>query len=361
MRLSGSGKTLTILVFLLTVFGLVMLSSAGVVEGQKKFNSAYYFFNHQLFYGVLPGLILFFIASRMHYRLWRKLALPILILAIGLMVMVFIPQFGLTIKGARRWVDLGFITFQPAEFLKLAVVVYLAAWFGSRGSQAMSQPRALAPFLLVLAFVALLLILQPDIKTLALVTLIGVALYFFAGAKLSHILGLILLLGVILGTSSFAPYRFNRIRAYLNPTVDKQGVAYHINQALIGVGSGGLFGVGFGQSKQKINFLPEPVGDSIFAVIVEELGFVGGAAVLALFVLLILTLVGIARASRDQFGRLFTLGLAVWIFAQMFVNIGAILNLIPLTGIPLPFFSYGSSSLITLLAGLGVALNISKH
>ena len=361
MKSSGSGKALTVLVFLLVVFGLVMLSSAGVVEGQKKFGSPYYFFQHQLLFGILPGLLLFYAASRMNYRWWRKLALPVLILAIGLTVLVFIPHFGLTIKGAQRWVNLELFTFQPAEFLKLAVIIYLAAWFGSRGTLAMHRPQALAPFLLVLAFVALLLILQPDIKTLVLIALIGVALYWFAGARLAHILAMTLVVGVIVGGLSFAPYRLNRIKAYLDPGADKQGVSYHINQALIGVGSGGWFGVGFGQSKQKISNLPEPMGDSIFAVIVEELGLVGGAVVLMLFVLLILALVNIARHSREPFGRLFTLGLAVWLLAQMFVNIGAILNLIPLTGVPLPFFSYGSSSLISLLAGLGIARNIAKH
>lgn len=348
------------MVLLLVLFGLVMLSSAGVVEGQKKFGSPYYFFKHQLLYGVLPGLALFFLAARVSYRLWRKLALPLLILAIALMVLVFLPHFGLTVKGARRWVALGPVIFQPAEFLKLAVIVYLAAWFGSRGTLALGRPQALAPFLLVLAFVTLLLILQPDIKTLVLIGLIGLAIYFFAGAKFNHILVLLLIIAILVGALSFAPYRLNRIRAYLNPAADKQGVSYHINQALIGVGSGGLIGVGFGQSKQKINYLPEPVGDSIYAVIVEELGLAGGSAVLALFVGLLWTLASIAKRARDPFGRLFTLGMAVWILAQMFVNIAAILSIIPLTGVPLPFFSYGSSSLLALLAGLGIVLNISN-
>ena len=360
MRAPGLGKTLIVLVFLLVVFGLVMLSSAGVIEGQKKFNSPYYFFRHQLLFGVLPGLILFFTVAKIHYKWWRKLAMPILIIAIALMVLVFLPQFGITIKGARRWVDFGFITLQPSEFLKLALIVYLAAWFGQRQSVG-HWSYSLVPFFLVLGFVALLLIMQPDIKTLALVTLIALATYFFAGAKLTHILIMSLIVLIVIGVLSFAPYRLNRIKAYLNPEADKQGVSYHVNQALIGIGSGGLWGAGFGQSKQKINYLPEPVGDSIFVVIIEELGFVGGVMVLTLFIMLVLVLVAIATHSPDQFGRLFALGLAVWIFAQIFVNIGAIMGLIPLTGVPLPFFSYGSSSLIALLTGLGMAKNISRH
>ncbi len=362
MRLSGAGKTLTALVFILVILGLAMLSSAGIVEGQKKFDAPYHFFKHQLLYGALPGLALFLIASRINYKIWRKLALPILICVIGLVVLIFIPGFGVTVKGAQRWVNLGDFSFQPAEFLKLAIILYLAAWFSRRDSHISGHwAYSVVPFLLVLGFVGLLLILQPDIKTLALITLISMSLYFFAGAKPAHIMIFFLAFGLVLAALSLEPYRFNRIKTYLNPSVDQQGASYHINQALLGVGSGGIFGLGYGQSKQKINYLPEPVGDSIFAVIVEEMGFVGGAVVLGLFLVLMLTLVKIANNARDQFAKLYVLGVAVWIIAQAFVNIGAILNLIPLTGVPLPFFSFGSSSLVAILASLGIATNMARH
>ncbi len=341
---------------------MAMLSSAGVVEGQKRFDSPSYFFRHQLLYGVLPGLILFFLAARIDYRFWRKIALPLLILVVGLMVLVFIPRFGLTIRGAQRWLDLGFITFQPAEFLKLGLVIYLAAWFGQRaGRFGGNWTYTLVPFLLVIGFVGLLLVLQPDTKTLVLVTIIGLTMYFFSGAKLKHLAALTAVALTAIGVLSLTSYRFDRIEAFFNPKADTQSVAYHINQALLGVGSGGIFGVGFGQSKQKINFLPEPVGDSIFAVIVEELGFVGGMAVLLLFGALVLTLTHIAKNTSDQFGKLYVLGVAVWVVSQTFINIGSILKLIPLTGAPLPFFSYGSSSLVALLAALGIVANIAKH
>jgi cell division protein FtsW len=339
-----------------------MLSSAGVVEGQKKFNSPSYFFKHQLLFGVLPGLILFYIASKINFKFWKKVAFPSLLVVLGLMVLIFFPKFGVTINGAQRWLALGPFTFQPAEFLKLALVIYLGAWFSQRGGQALSNwSYSVVPFLLVLGFVGLLLILQPDIKTLSIVVLISLSVYFFAGAKWIHLMIFLLIFSVILGFLSLEPYRWNRILAYLNPSADKQGVSYHINQALLSVGSGGLFGVGFGQSQQKINYLPEPVGDSIFAVITEELGLAGGGTVVILFVSLVLVLVYIAQNTHDRFGRLFVLGTAVWIACQAFINIGAIINLIPLTGVPLPFFSFGSSSLVALFVALGITVNISRH
>lgn len=361
MRL-GTGKNLTVLVFLLVIFGLAILASAGVVEGQKKFGEPYYFFKHQLLYGILPGLLLFFLTARIDYRFWQKISLPLLLTVVGLMVLVFVPSFGLTIKGAQRWLDFGFITLQPAELLKLVLIIYLAAWFSQRSAHLSSHwVHSILPFAIVLGFVGGLLVMQPDIKTLALVTLIAVSLYFFAGAKLTHILLFVLTLLIILAGLSLAPYRLNRIKAYLNPTIDPQGVSYHINQALLGIGSGGLFGRGYGQSQQKINYLPEPVGDSIFAILVEEVGFVGGGIVLGLFILLMFSLISIAKNCHNQFGRLYVLGITVWIMAQTFINISAIINLIPLTGVPLPFFSYGSSALVTLLVALGITVNIAKH
>jgi cell division protein FtsW len=366
--MSKSGKILTILTFILVVFGLVMLSSAGVVDGQKKFNSPYYYVMHQLLYGALPGAALFFIFSRVNYKLWKKIALPLLLAVTGLLVLVFIPGVGFSFGGAQRWVNLGFFNFQPSEFLKLALIIYLAAWFGRYEGRVNSGLHSIAPFFLVFGFASLLLLLQPDMGTLVLTALIAVSMYFFAGAKLSHFIALILILAVLVSVFSILePYRFDRIKTFVvslvNPReADLQGSAYHINQALLGIGSGGIFGLGFGQSQQKLlNFLPEPVGDSIFAIIVEELGFVGAVVLLSLFLALALALIGIARGVRNQFGRLLALGVMVWITGQALINISAISGLIPLTGIPLPFVSFGSSSLVTVLAGLGIAASVSRH
>ena len=193
MQVSKSGKTLTILIFILIVFGLVMLSSAGVVDGQKRFGSAFYYFLHQLLYGVLPGLAFFFLFSKINYKFWKKIALPLLIAAVGLMVLVFVPGIGYGLRGAQRWLNLGLFTFQPSEVLKLTLIIYLAAWFSRRDRQIDGGPQSLAPFLLILGFIGLLLISQPDMGTLILITLIAISMYFFAGAKFTHFVVLFLI------------------------------------------------------------------------------------------------------------------------------------------------------------------------
>jgi cell division protein FtsW len=365
--MSKSGKILTALTFILVIFGLVMLSSAGVIEGQKKYDSPYYFLTHQFLYGVLPGTALFLLFSRINYRFWKKVALPLLLVSVGLLVLVFVPNIGYSFKGARRWINFKFFSFQPSEFLKLSLVIYLAAWFSRYEDRINFDLRSLLPFLLVFGFSAFLLLFQPDMGTLIVVALIAVSMYFFAGASLRHFAVLILILAVLVAASSFlAPYRFDRVKTFIHTLfapqkADLRGSAYHINQALLGIGSGGIFGLGFGQSRQKINYLPEPVGDSIFAIIVEELGFVGAVVLLLLFLLLTLVLVNIARNAPSQFSRLVVLGITIWVTGQALINISAISGLIPLTGIPLPFISFGSSSLVAILASLGIVVNIARY
>ncbi|MFH1769416.1 MAG: FtsW/RodA/SpoVE family cell cycle protein [Parcubacteria group bacterium] len=215
---------------------------------------------------------------------------------------------------------------------------------------------------MILAFVGVLLLLQPDFGTLGLIVIIAVSVYFFSGAPAKHLLILFVIFGIALGSLAFvSPYRFNRIKTFLDPTTDTLGSSYHINQALITIGSGGVWGVGYGNSQQKISHLPEPVGDSIFAVLVEEFGFVGGISLILMFLVLLGLLIHIARKSRDDFGRLFVLGMAVWVVGQAFINIGAISGLVPLTGLPLPFISFGSSSLVSILAGMGIATSVSRY
>ncbi len=349
-----------ILFFIIVVFGLVMLSSASVVESQKNCGSAYCYVWHQILYGFLPGLILFLIGSRIPYKKWRVMALPILLIAMLLLLLVFIPGIGRNIKGADRWLDLRIATVQPAEFLKFALILYFAAWFSNRDKKQTSAFE-LIPFFLVLGIVGGLLVKQPDFGTLGIVLCIGVSMYFFSGARLWHfaiLIGVFSLMLVML--SIIAPYRFDRIKTFLHPEADKQGSGYHINQALISIGSGGIFGLGYGQSKQKFNYLPEPVGDSIFAVIVEELGFVGGAALVILFVFFLFSLLRLAQHTHDQFARTFILGVAVWIGGQAFINIAAITGMMPLTGVPLPLISYGSSSLVSIMTAMGIVRNIAR-
>ncbi len=343
------------------IFGLAVLSSAGIVDAQKKFGSAYYYFFHQLIYGIAPGVILAYILSRINYRLWRKLSFPILFGALALMTLVFSAHFGFGTKGAIRWLSIGGIIFQPAEILKLALIIYLAAWFSSHHEQTKNWTYGVAPFLIILGFSALLLILQPDIGTFIVIVFIALGIYFMSGRNLKFLFA-ILGLGVVLLTVliAFEPYQVNRLKAFWNPQADIRGISYQINQAKIAIGSGGVFGVGFGHSTQKFGFLPEPVGDSIFAIIGEELGLVGALATVGLFVLLCFTLMQIAIATRDPFGRLLVSGVNIWIMTQAFINIMAISGLAPLTGIPLPFISYGGTAIIALLAGLGIVFNVAR-
>ena len=355
-------KVLTWNILILIIVGLVVLSSAGIIDAQKKFGSSYYYLNHQLLFGVLPGLVLMFLFSKIDYKVWRKISLLMLFGVLVLMVMVFIPRFGLGLKGASRWINLVGFTFQPSELLKISLIIYLAAWFGGRDQRLKNWVYGMAPFFLVLSFVAVLLALQPDVGTLIVVSIIALGLYFAAGVSMKQFFAVILVLLVgVAGLIVIEPYRFNRIKSFINPSVDPRGISYQVNQSMISNGSGGLFGVGFGRSTQKYGFLPEVVHDSIFAVLAEELGLIGSAIIIALFLFLSFNLTRIAGRVSDKFGMLLVMGINIWIMSQAFINIAAMSGLAPLTGIPLPFISYGGTAMISLLAGLGIVLNVSKR
>ena len=355
-------KVLTWNILILISVGLVVLSSAGIIDAQKKFGSSYYYLNHQLLFGVLPGLVLMFLFSKIDYKVWRKISLLMLFGVLVLMVMVFIPRFGLGLKGASRWINLVGFTFQPSELLKISLIIYLAAWFGGRDQRLKNWVYGMAPFFLVLSFVAVLLALQPDVGTLIVVSIIALGLYFAAGVSMKQFFAVILVLLVgVAGLIVIEPYRFNRIKSFINPSVDPRGISYQVNQSMISNGSGGLFGVGFGRSTQKYGFLPEVVHDSIFAVLAEELGLIGSAIIIALFLFLSFNLTRIAGRVSDKFGMLLVMGINIWIMSQAFINIAAMSGLAPLTGIPLPFISYGGTAMISLLAGLGIVLNVSKR
>ncbi len=355
-------KLITIFLFIIVAFGLIMLSSSGIADGQRKFDSPYYFVLHQMLYGFLPGLALFLFFSKISYKNWRKFGLFAFIVAVVLLVMIFIPSFGVNLKGAHRWLNFGLFQFQPSEFLKFALILYLAAWFSSRDRNHEKVILTLVPLILILVFISSLLILQPDLGTLGIVVIIAIAMYFFAGAKIKHFAGLgVLFLSFMLILALVAPYRSDRLKAFISPTEDTLGVAYHINQALIGIGSGGVFGVGFGQSRQKQAYLPEPVGDSIFAIITEEIGFLGAAILILLYLVLITVMIFLALRVQDSFGRLLVLGASVWLASQFFINVASISGIIPLTGVPLPLISQGSSSLVALMSMFGIVVNIAKQ
>lgn len=354
-------KILLLIVATLLVLGLVMIASAGIAYSKIRFADPYFFFKKQLV-GVAIGLVALYFGQRIDYKFWKKVAFPFFALGIFFSILVFVPGIGSKIYGASRWIQLGFISFQPSEMLKIGLVMYLAAWLESRGARTKDFFEGLVPFVTIVGVVSFLLIKQPDVGTLGVTVLIAISVFFVSGAKLAHIfsLGSLGLLALII-LIKMESYRMNRFLVFLHPELDPRGVGYQINQALLAIGSGGLFGVGIGHSLQKFNYLPEPVGDSIFAIIGEELGFVGVIFIITLFVFLAIRGLKIAKHAPDAFARLLATGIISWIFFQAFINMAAISGVVPLTGIPLPFISYGGTSIIFLLFGVGILLNISKQ
>ena len=338
----------------LSLFGLLMVYNSSVAMAIRDFGNQYYYLQEQAKWMVL-GLVIFFIFSLIDYRLWKRIAFPIMIGTIGLLCIVLIPGIGIQALGAKRWINLGFFVLQPAEFAKLSLIIYLSAWFSGKGSQ------RLLSFLLLLGVFVGLIMLEPDLGTAMIIILTSLAMYFFSGAALQQFLFILPVIGI--GAASlalFSPYRFKRLLTFLNPEQDPLGASYHIRQAIIAIGSGGLFGLGLGQSRQKYEYLPEANTDSIFAIIGEELGFIGCVALIAVYLFILWRGFRIARRTEDPFGRNLALGITTWIGIQTIINISAMVALIPLTGVPLPFISYGGSSLIIIFAACGILVNISR-
>lgn len=343
-------------------FGLVMLSSASAVISEQKFQTPYYYFKHQLLYGVLIGAVLFALIQLFDYRFFKKIALSVFLFSIGLLILVFIPPFGSYYKGASRWLNLGFVSIQPSEVLKLTIILYLAAWFEKKGDLVKDFRKGVLPFIGVVGLVSILFIMQPDIGTLGMILLITVVLLFVAGVRWKHLLGMFCagIAGLFFLIKS-ASYRADRLLVFLHPELDPHGIGYQINQALLAIGSGGILGLGLGRSRQKFNYLPEPAGDSIFAVIAEELGLLGVLFLIGLLVVIAVRGYRIAKRADDKFIKLTAIGITSWFVFQAIINIAAISSLIPLTGIPLPFVSYGSSSMVMTLVGAGILFNFSRY
>jgi len=343
------------------LFGFAVLASASTVLSYEAYGNSYGYLEHQILYGFIPGMILFFITSRIKQDTLKKYSLLLLVLTVALLFLLFLPGFGFETKGAARWLQIGSFTFQPSELLKLTFILYLAAWLETRKKSLNSFAEGLVPFLVICTLVAALLLAQPDVGTLGVILLIGASIYFAAGGKISHLMlsGMagVIFLAVLIYSEQ---YRLKRWAVFLNPDLDPLGAGYQMKQALIAIGSGGIFGLGFGMSKQKYNYLPEPMGDSIFAVTAEELGFIGAVILILFFLIFAWRGFKIAKRSRSVFGSLTAVGITSWVSIQAFVNIGAISGLMPLTGIPLPFVSYGGSSMLVLLAACGILYNISR-
>ncbi|HTM68975.1 MAG TPA: putative lipid II flippase FtsW [Candidatus Binatia bacterium] len=347
----------------LVAFGLVMLTSASGPLAFQRFSDPYWFVKHQLLYGLLPGAALFLALANVDYRAWRRFAPHLLAASILLLLVVFLPGVGAEWGTSKSWVHIGGFSLQPVELVKLLFLLYLAALLERRGQAGEGGVgTGLAPFLIALATIAVLLMLQPDLGSLLVIAAVAFIVYFVAGAPWLHILGILVAgAGALALLIKSAPYRAARLMTFLHPELDPQGVGYHINQAFLAIGSGGWFGLGLGHSRQKYLFLPEVAGDSIFAVISEELGFIFMLAVLALLIAFVLRIIRIARQAPDPFGRYAAIGIAGWVFCQSLFNIGSMIGIMPMTGLPLPFVSYGGTSMAVLLGAMGVLANISAQ
>lgn len=350
------------LIIILLLGGLLMLASASVAVSYSRYGSASKLIIEQLTGGVLVGSAGFMLTQRIPYAFWRKVAFPALLVSLALLAVVFTPQFGFSAGGARRWIRFQSFVFQPSELAKLAMIIYLAAFFSKYKDAISHFWQTVAPFLAVSTAILGLIALQPDIGTLGIIAATAGVMFFIAGARWKHVGMLIGILAIAFFAFILtAPYRANRFLVFLDRDFDPQGIGYQSRQALLAVGSGGLLGLGLGESGQKYNFLPESVSDSIFAIIAEELGFVGAVALVALFVAFGLRSYWIAARAPDLFAKYLAIGIASWIVIQAFVNISAVIGLIPLTGVTLPFVSHGGSSLALVLAGCGILINISKY
>jgi len=356
--------TLLSIVGAIVLFGLVMLASASAPEGYREFSDSYYYVKHQIIFGFIPGLAGMLLLSRIPYTFWRKHAWNLLILSIALLVIVFIPGISAGIGTAHSWISVaGVFTLQPSEIVKLTFLFYLAGWLSQRGKRAVEDIHGgLLPFMGVLGTILILMLLQPDTGTMFIIAAMALVVYFVAGAPLAYVLGLF---GAGLGglslLISLSPYRAARFTTFLHPELDPQGIGYHINQALLAIGTGGFLGLGYGHSRQKFEYLPEAISDSIFAIIAEEMGFFLAVGLLLLFVAFAWRAIAIAKSAPDDFAKYVTIGVTAWISLQAIVNVGSMVSLLPMTGVPLPFVSYGGTSLAVAMAAIGVVLNISKH
>lgn len=362
MRSHSPDYVFVSLIFILVVAGLATLLSASFILGKTQFNDPFHYFKHQLLFGLLIGLAGFFITSFIYYRFWEKAAVPIFILVLVIMFLVFTP-LGIETMGARRWLQIGLLpSFQPSELFKMGALIYLAAWIAKRRKKINDWKEGIIPFIVFICIVALPLILQRSTSTMIIIMSVLGMVYFLSEVKISRIVVMILTGLILLSTLVFiGGYQMDRIKSFVNPSEDLQGRDYHINQALISIGSGGIFGVGFGQAVSKYNYLPEPMGDSILAVLAQEFGFVGVLLIISLYTVFIFKGLMIAKMAPDSFSRLLAAGIILFVGIQAFVNIGAMSHLIPLTGQPLPFLSYGGTNLAVLLTSMGIVVNISKH
>ena len=346
---------------MLLLAGLLTVYTASFAVGYLEFGNTNYFVMRHAFFA-LAGAAAMIYFMRLDYRQLRYLAAPMMIVALLGLLAVLVPGVGVERNGARRWLELGPITFQPSEFAKLAIIIYIAAWLAGRRENINKFSLGFVPFVLMVSVVGGLVIVEPDMGTAVIIVLTTSTLFFVAGAPLSHLALLIGSGGAVTYIMILVQdYRLDRITSFVSPEADPQGSGFHILQLLIALGSGGVTGLGWGVSRQKFFYVPGAHTDGVFAIIGEELGLIGLLGVLSLFTFFVLRGLKATLASRDQFGTLLGVGIVSWIAYQRLINIGGITRSIPLTGVPLPFLSYGGSALIAVMAGAGVLLSLSRY
>ncbi len=353
---------LIVIITLLVGAGFLIFSSASLgllARDGASFSSVAF---SQFVFGIIGGGVALFITSNIYYRHWRRFAFYIFLLSLIATAAVFIPGIGMSHGGATRWLNLGITTVQPSEFLKIGFVVYLATWFSGIQNKIHDWRYGMMPFVGSVAIVGVIMLAQPDTDTFMIMAASGMAMFLAAGAKWRDILGIIGagLLGLLI-IALLRPYVMDRLTTFLDPEADQLGSGYQINQSLIAIGSGGALGRGFGQSIQKFEYLPEAIGDSIFAVYAEEFGFFGSTLLIVGLVSLALRGYKTAAQAEDIFGTLLVTGFITVIIAQAFLNIAAMTGMAPLSGLPLPFISHGGTALMATLAALGIVLNVSKY
>ncbi|MFH1387251.1 MAG: putative lipid II flippase FtsW [bacterium] len=346
-------------VLALSAIGLIMVFSASPTMAIKH-GDTFYYLKKQLFY-IAIGVIALLYGLRLDLDNLKSKTYPIMGIAIFLLALVFVPGVGRKVLGASRWIDLGILSFQPSEFIKFAMVLFMAKWLTDNQEHVGDLIKGFVPPLFWLGLVSLLILKQPDLGTVITIGATVFAMLLVAGVNTNYLLSLGSLAGIgVLIISLTTPYRMRRLLAFVDPWKDPQGVGFHIIQSLLAVGSGGLFGLGLGGSRQKFFYLPQQFTDFIFAITCEELGFIGGVGIVALFAFFAFRGFKIAVATPDRFKYLLVTGLVSWITLQAIINISVVLGLIPTTGIPLPFISYGGTATILNLFAVGLVLNVSR-
>ncbi|MES3031681.1 MAG: putative lipid II flippase FtsW [Patescibacteria group bacterium] len=350
-----------IILSLLIAIGVAMFISASLGVFAKNANIFYSMLFSQLVLGLGCGLVGMYFCYKINYKFWRNYSFLIFLGSILLTACVFIPYLGWSHGGAERWIQIGSFSFQPVEFLKFGFIIYFAAWLSWAKNRVQDFRFGILPLGIMLTLIAVILFKQPDTKSFILIAVTGISMLFISGVPWKYIIGIGALVTLVLGfLVFFTPYLQARVKTFLDPASNPQGSSYQIQQSFIALGSGGILGRGFGQSIQKFSYLPEPQGDSIFAVLGEELGFAGACGVIFLYLLFLLRGFHIANNSKDLFGRLLVAGIVILITLQSFMHIASITGVFPLTGVPLPFMSAGGTSLLVYLATMGIVLQISK-